>query len=100
MCVLPRASKPLLNPLSYDDFVQKCAIGAGIPEDDKPGILEYAFELDSRSKKVRSGNLGEASDLLIAQSPSTALSPRPPGARETTWTLGIWRHSRSTCGWR
>jgi hypothetical protein len=42
-------------------------IASGLPDEDKPGVLEYALELRSRAAKVGTGDLSQASDALFMQ---------------------------------
>jgi hypothetical protein len=43
------------------------AIANSLPDEHKPGVYEYALELRGRLDKARTGDMREASDMLLAQ---------------------------------
>lgn len=64
-------ARKLLGPVNRHGNLAPLFGGAFVgrlPEDATPGIVEYANELQARFEKVRTGDLAEASDLLLAQS--------------------------------
>ncbi len=63
-------ARAFVGPFTRHGFVAAnlCAtITSALPDADKPGLTEYAWEMKGRAQKVAAGDLGVLSELLTAQ---------------------------------